>query len=57
VAKIEYIGDFAKLDAKLGGNTDAQAAAPAPATAPAAEAKTTAPAASNAVEKGLSGLR
>jgi hypothetical protein len=32
---------------------DAKAAAPAPA----ADAKTTAPAASNAVEKGLSGLR
>jgi EpsD family peptidyl-prolyl cis-trans isomerase len=53
VAKIEYVGDFAKLDGKLGGNVDAKAAAPAPA----ADAKTTAPAASNAVEKGLSGLR
>ncbi|MEY2893815.1 MAG: hypothetical protein RJA98_3723 [Pseudomonadota bacterium] len=62
-AKIEYVGDFAKLDGKLDakpdGKLDGKAAAPTATTSPApvADAKTTAPAASNAVEKGLSGLR
>lgn len=69
-AKIEYIGDFAKLDAKLDAKPDAKpdakldAATPgrpavvvSTATATTAATTAAAPAASSAVEKGLTGLR
>jgi hypothetical protein len=55
VAKIEYIGDFAKLDAKANGKAAGQVgstAAPAAPVAPASAGGST-----HAVDKGLSGLR